>query len=170
MIRKAVMAVCALSLAGCVDTYARKTLERSDVKLPRSSAVVIAVPAAGSFADKTYKTSGAQTAAAIHAAFSRETRAVSIAKECTDLPCLITNAGNANYYVVPEILRWEDRATEWSGKPDKIEIRIAVIDAATMKEVAITIISGKSKWLTMGGDHPQDLLQAPVDAWVHTLF
>jgi hypothetical protein len=41
--------------------------------------------------------------------------------ECQNLECLQGKAASASYYVVPEILYWEDRNTEWSGKKDVIE-------------------------------------------------
>lgn len=41
------------------------------------------------------------------------------------------------------------RATEWSGKPDRIEIQISIYDDRR-NEVATTVVSGKSKWVTFG--------------------
>ena len=87
------------------------------------------------------------------------------------LPCLKSNtAGPFDYYVIPEILHWEDRATEWSGLPDKIEVKIIVYDGGTGNEVASTLISGQSKWATFGGDHPQDLLPEPLNNYVESLY
>ena len=71
---------------------------------------------------------------------------------------------------MPEILHWEDRNTEWSGIKDKIEIKLVVYDAATGNELASTIIAGKIKWATFGGDHPQDLLPEPLKRYVESLY
>lgn len=81
-----------------------------------------------------------------------------------------SKATNFEYYVIPEILHWEDRATEWSGIPDKIQVKISIYEGKTWKEVASTIISGKSKWATFGGDHPQDLLPEPLNKYVESLY
>ena len=62
------------------------------------------------------------------------------------------------------------RATEWSGIPDKIEVKIIVYDGGTGKEVGSTLISGRSKWATFGGDHPQDLLPEPLNSYVESLY
>jgi Domain of unknown function (DUF4823) len=75
-----------------------------------------------------------------------------------------------DYYVVSEILHWEDHATEWSGLPDKIEVKIMVYDGGTGKELASTLIAGESKWATFGGDHPQDLLPEPLNSYVESLY
>ena len=79
-------------------------------------------------------------------------------------------ASGATYLVAPEILHWEDRATEWSGKPDRVDVDIRVIAPTSGAVIASSVISGKSKWATFGGDHPQDLLPEPVDEYVGTLF
>ncbi|ELW8199044.1 DUF4823 domain-containing protein, partial [Yersinia enterocolitica] len=67
-------------------------------------------------------------------------------------------------------LHWEDRATEWSGKPDIIAIKITVYNAASDNIISSTIINGKSKWATFGGDHPQDLLAKPVSEYISSLY
>ncbi len=72
--------------------------------------------------------------------------------------------------VTTEILHWEDRATEWSGRPDRVEVQISVYDTSTREEVASSSYSGKSKWATFGGDHPQDLLSEPTDNYVRSLY
>jgi len=74
------------------------------------------------------------------------------------------------YYIQSEILHWEDRATEWSGLPDRIEIKISVYDTHSGAELASSILSARSKWATFGGDHPQDLLPEPVKQYVESLY
>jgi Domain of unknown function (DUF4823) len=74
------------------------------------------------------------------------------------------------YLVYPTILHWEDRATEWSALPDRVEVKIDLIETATGKLLDSVVIRGKSGVATLGGDHPQDLLPKPVDEFVSTLF
>ena len=94
-----------------------------------------------------------------------------MSSDCSDLPCLQAEGKDKyTYYVVPEILHWEDRATEWSGLPDRIEVKIIVSDARRNGEIGSAIISGKSKWATFGGDHPQDLLPEPIKIYVESLY
>jgi Domain of unknown function (DUF4823) len=74
------------------------------------------------------------------------------------------------YLVYPTILHWEDRATVWSALPDRVEVKIDLIETATGKLLDSVVIRGKSGLATLGGDHPQDLLPKPVDEFVSTLF
>lgn len=108
---------------------------------------------------------------AIQAAFERHTNDTTVIAECQDIECLRKqDARQGGYYIIPEILHREERATEWSGKPDRIEVKISVYDASNLQELASVIISGKSKWATFGGDHPQDLLPEPIGHYVDSLY
>ena len=141
---------CVVLLSGCASTYKHSTLAEPNAKLERGKTVLIATPTNGSYESKEYQNSGKMTASAVRAAFARR------------------NLGH-DYYVVPEILHWEDRATEWSGIPDRIEVKISIFDI-DRKETASAVISGKSKWATFGGDHPQDLLPEPMNTYIESLY
>jgi hypothetical protein len=160
-----------LLLSGCVATYKRSDLAAPPTKLDNSQTVLIATPTDGFYEGKVYASSGRSTALAVRAAFAKFARSTATSDNCKDLPCMISGSqSSAGYFVVPEILHWEDRATEWSGKPDRIEIKVSIYDAKTMSEVAATVITGKSKWATFGGDHPQDLLTDPLNKYVESLY
>jgi len=160
-----------LVISGCTSTYTKMTLSQPSTVLQRGKTVAIATPDDGFYETKQYRGSGQSTAQAARAAFAKFAAQTSVLPECKVLACLKeTSAVGSDYLVVPEILHWEDRNTEWSGIKDKLEIKLSVYDAKTGKELAATVLAGKSKWMTFGGDHPQDLLQEPIDAYVATLF
>lgn len=111
------------------------------------------------------------TANGIRSAFSKHASTVDVVNTCHGDDCLISiDIEKYGYYVKPEILQWEDRATEWSGKKDIIEIQLAVYDAVTREELANSSYTGKSKWATFGGDHPQELLAEPTNNFVSALY
>ena len=141
----------AFIISGCTSTYTQTTLSEPTVTLQSGKVVVIAIPVNGSYEGKEYSGSGRSTALAVRAAFAKFASETSIIMECQTLSCLTEKAGTStDYLVVPEILHWEDRATEWSGIKDKLEIKLSVYDARTGKELAATILTGKSKWATFG--------------------
>jgi hypothetical protein len=76
----------------------------------------------------------------------------------------------ATYLIDPSIAHWEDRATEWSGISDKVELQISIYDTATGRLIERGTVSGRSGLATLGGDHPQDLLPPPVNQYVDSLF
>jgi len=165
------MFMVAISLVGCSAKYNVNNIQNSSELLIKDVPIAIAKPVDGTYETRTYSGSGLATASAVKSAFLRYTDNVVVYDDCTDLDCLKKNDGiNRGYYVVPQILHWEDRATEWSGKPDRIEIKITVYNAESNNRVASTIISGKSKLASLGGDHPQDLLPEPVNGYISSLY
>ena len=160
---------CVALLAGCVSTYKQETVASPQSKLSVGGSVLIATPHDSAYGDESYPGSGAATASAVQAAFAHYTSTTETSGSCADIDCLRSAQKAYDVYVVPQILHWEDRATEWSGKKDKIEIKITVF-SADGTVLASNIISGKSKWATFGGDHPQDLLPEPLGKYVQSLY
>ncbi len=167
--RKTSIFLLSILASGCTARYVQDDLTTSSVKLIHGLSVTIATPVDGRYETTVYKTSGVMTAGAVRAAFARYTNNVKVSDSCADLPCIRQKSGS-DYYVVPEILHWEDRATEWSGIPDKIEVKLAIYASEGDEPLASTIVSGKSKWATFGGDHPQDLLSKPIEEYIKAQY
>jgi len=160
-----------LAMTGCASTYEQSDVQPPSVQLDPSKSVLISVPPDGWYESIEYRNSGRMTANAVAAAFSKHANSVDISTDCHGDDCLNTSQQeNYSYYVKLEILQWEERATEWSGRPDQIEIQLVVFDVATKEVLASSSYSGKSKWLTFGGDHPQDLLPEPTSQYVNSLY
>jgi len=158
-------------ITGCNSTYTQSELHTPTTNLDASLGVLISTPEDGWYGNTQYRNSGRMTANAIRAAFSKHTSNVTISRECHGDDCLDNiDVEKFGYYVKPEILHWEERNTEWSGKPDRIEIQMVVFDSATQEELANSSYTGKSKWLTFGGEHPQDLLSEPTNEYVGNLY
>jgi hypothetical protein len=158
-------------LAGCTTTYKETPVAPSGTRLNGSGPVLVSRPDNGTFEGKVYSQSGQMTADAVRSAFARHSPAVTIVADCKDVVCLRTHAGSDSaYLVVPEIHHWEDRATEWSGIKDKLSVKISVYTRSDAQAVSTIVIDGKSKWLTFGGDHPQDMLPAPIERYVSLLY
>ena len=73
----------------------------------------------------------------------------------------VSNTGNGSRYLIePKILHWEDRATEWSGKADRIKVSLPLYHSGSL--VGSALVTANSSWWTFGGDHPEDLIDTPV--------
>jgi hypothetical protein len=168
--RVAFLVIIVAMISGCASTKQTNLAEPTS-KLLKGKRVVISTPANGSYGSNEYSTSGKMTAFAVRAAFARFTNTITVSTDCKELECLKrNNSSTFDYYVIPEILQWEDRATEWSGIPDRIEVKLSIYEVESWKELASTIISGKSKLMTLGGDHPQDILPKPLNKYVESLY
>ena len=171
MVQKIFAIVLVALLSGCASTYKHSELKQASEQLDPSRGVLIAVPEDGWYGETRYQRSGQMTANATLAAFSKNARKVDLTAGCEGAECLEEiDSQEYGYFVEPIILHWEDRATEWSGKPDRIEIQLIVYSTATNRQVANSSYTGKSSWFTFGGDHPQDLLAKPTDEFVRGLY
>jgi hypothetical protein len=171
MFRIIMIFLLAASCAGCSSTYRYISPTVVGGHLNPAMGVAVSTPPDAQFENTVYNRSGAMTADAVRSAFAGHSGNVDIVTNCQGLGCLgRIDVAKFGYYVQPEILHWEDRATEWSGKSDRLEVRLIVYSTASRKQLASGTFSGKSKWGTLGGDHPQDLLAEPTDKFVADLY
>lgn len=160
-------------LYGCADsTKITPDASYSTVIIPKKSDIYVSLPGNGSYGDIIYTNSGHQVATIIKAALLKHTIKVEVAATPEDYDAALTSArqNKADYVFYSSILHWEDRATEWSARPDRITVKITVISAVSGQPVSSVTIDGKSGLATFGGDHPQDLLPKPVGHFVDSLF
>lgn len=158
-------------ITGCADT-SQLTRTSSSLTLNPSDGIYISVPKDGGHGDKAYNGSGLLTTLAVMKAFSAYVTNVETAHEHQPFDNSLDHAksNGFKYLVLPSILEWEDRATEWSGLPDRVLVKIAILDANTGKTIDSAIIEGKSGLATIGGDKPQDLLPKPLSDYVSMLY
>lgn len=159
-------------LSACADSHHLTHMGESPVKLKPDGIVYISVPIDGHYGQTTYYGSGQTTTQIVVLAFSQHAVRVESGHGLQDFDNALAEARkvSAKYLVVPTILEWEDRATEWSGIPDKASVKLAVVDTQTGVTLDSVIIKGKSGLATFGGDHPQDLLPKPIKEYVSSLY
>ena len=167
-----ILLVAAVALNGCADAHRTQKLVSSGTHLTVDNSICISVPEDGVYGDNHYNGSGATTAQTIKAAFLKRTDDVRILNG----PATLQDAAHqfvgqgCDYLVFPTILHWEDRATEWSGKPDRVEVKVVLVDLNTEKTLESVVIKGRSGLSTLGGDHPQNLLPEPVEEFISSLY
>lgn len=165
------LALLSFSTAACTSTYDYQNMAPPSAQLNSKKSVLISVPKNGRYETTVYENSGEMTADIISNAFSNYSSKVAVTKDCQGSNCLkLASNKKHGYYVEPKILHWEDRATEWSGKLDRIEVEISIYDIKTQKKLDSSSFKASSKWASFGGDHPQDLLHDPIMKYVRSLY
>ena len=163
----------AFSVAACASNYETTVIQdnRAEPISPDAS-LLVAVEGDGSYIDKIYPGSGNMARRAMVLALSKYATDVSAIPDfmTAEAATLNAKAQNAGYLVYLSILNWEDRATEWSGRPDRIEIAVRLIDGNSGDLLESKLVKASSKWATFGGDHPQDLLKTPFDQYAAGIF
>lgn len=164
----------ALMLLGCADTHkvTRTEGSKSAVSLQRQASAYGAVPSDGRYGPTVYSGSGATVAQVVAAAFGSHLERVTTGTKIEELDQALSSAkaGGFTYLLYPQILHWEDRATEWSAKPDLVTVKLSTYAAQTGQLLDSAMIDGKSGIATFGGDRPQDLLPKPMAEYAVTLF
>jgi hypothetical protein len=168
----ALTALLALGLSGCASKYKIDSLNSPSTHLSRDGGFYVMLARNGSYGVRVYKQSGYMTTQAVATALFAQNAKIVVAEKKEDLESAFSSAqGRGMSYVFQPIIRnWVDRATEWSGKPDRITLQFAVYDSKTKSRLATTTVRASSKWGTFGGDHPQDLLPVPTQQFIQQLF
>jgi hypothetical protein len=176
MMRLFVVVGVILALTSCsasykkVDTGGTATTE---VRLDASKSVLVAVPADGSFESKAYSGSGQEVAHKLAAEFAKHAPKVDIAASNLRDRDELLNAARAaseGYLVLPTIDHWEQRATEWSGRPSRLSVGVAVVDVSTGQTVTSTLLESRSRIMSLTGTSPESLLPHLIGNYVNGLY
>lgn len=141
------------ALAGCISQHQLRTTLHA--RIPVGSAVGVQTPADGICMGDAYPRSGAIVARKLTSSL------------LSYYPGSAVGLVGTEYSVRPQILQWEDRATEWSGKPDKVKVALLLYRGNRL--IGSALVCGKSSWWTLGGDHPEDLLDLCFEAYSASL-
>ncbi|ELX8651251.1 DUF4823 domain-containing protein [Vibrio vulnificus] len=161
------------AIVGCADSHSLNvTKTDSNVQLNASNAVYIALSQDGRYGSHYYPGSGQMVSQIIKGELVATLNNVVIAKKPEDYNTALNFASSRkfDYLVYPTILHWEDRATEWSAKSDKVKVKMVVVDVKSGSVVKSGIIEGKSGLATLGGDKPQDLLPEPTKEFLSSML
>lgn len=159
-------------LCSCSSAYNVSGSNAGSEKLKAQESVYIMLAQDGHYGNTPYPGSGRAASNALTGAFTKFSNRVEQAAQVEDLDLARANAARQNltYVARPVILNWEDRATEWSGKRDRISIQISVVDVKSGRSESSGVVNGSSKWFTFGGDHPEDLLEEGMNRFVSQLY
>lgn len=162
-------------ISSCQHTYEQVPLGDANALPPRlepRSIAYVAVPLDAKYKKKLVFDSGQNTAAAIREVLARHVSRAYVGREPETLRDALATAQRAKctYLIYPSILNWENHATEFSGIRDRLELKLQVVAVATGARLHEVVLKGASRWMTDGGDTPQDLIREPVEEYFASLF
>ncbi len=156
-------------LVGCAYTYQVQSAggDPSPFKVASDDSIFVGLPEDARYASIVYAGSGRMTNQALVTALSHQSRFVRSASSVADLEGNITAARKhgVSYLIHPEIVHWEERATHWSGKSDRVSVRLLVVEVSTGTMVDSSLISAQSRFIQFGDEHAQDLLPKPLEEY-----
>ena len=158
------------SFTGCMSTYRYDFSDTQDIYLDKNRKIAVSVSEDGYYGDDIYKGSGIFLSNCIRTEVSKySSKALVLRKKVSLNDFSETELLQFDYIIIPEILHWEDRATAWSGLPDKVEIFIEIYDSrgALVKEGSFY---GESAKATLMSNDPSDLLAKPIRNFFKSVF
>ncbi len=123
-------------LTACVSKYKTDSFTPPSQPLSKSDSAYVMLARDGAYGARTYPGSGHTVSRLLYGAILAHVSKAELATrvESRDDAIAAARKGGMSYVFDPVILNWEDRATAWSGRPDRITIRFSVWDVATGKE------------------------------------
>jgi hypothetical protein len=176
--KTALIIVLTSTLTACIAVPTSQTNPvRGDLIIARNAnaPVCIVVPEDGSYNGHAYIRSGLLIANRIEhfvQKIGRSTCQVTKGTESFQAACI--QAG-AEMVLVPQILTYENRATGWSGKPDRIEIRLTLANIWQLDRERTVVYEARSNilasaFLEWGNANPVALLGAEFGETIERLF
>jgi len=163
-----------LLFSACEHTYREVPIAGAPArpKLQMNDTVYVAIPPDGRHRKEFVPESGQFTAVTFRDVFAKYAKRAYVGRRVQSFQegLETARAAGCRYFIYPTILRWEDRATEYSTRRDLVEIKVEVAEAASGEILHATVLRGRSRLFTDGGDTPQDLLPEPIRNYVASLF
>ena len=153
--RQSIALLVSVALSGCISS--REISFSMRTSIPTGSTISVTTPADGVYMEEEYPKSGTVVARKLVGALVPHFPKSSV----------VTTGTSGEYLLKPQILHWEDRATEWSGKPDRVKVSLPLYKSERL--IGSALVSAKSSYWTMGGDHPEDLLDLPFQVYAASL-
>lgn len=150
------------ALVACASHDVRRGARFDDLPAAGEDvAVRVVTPADGAYGGKPAVGSGALVAAAIERVANASYRDVGTGP---------AGAGAARTLeVTPRLLHWEDRATNWSGLLDRVEVELRLRDLPSKRERTL-VFEARNGWLTFVNNPPEALLDASFEAALQELL
>ncbi len=173
VVRSAWCVFVAVVLTGCASPVMPEYNAPISRKVPLDSGARVYVTWArdGFFEGRRYETSG--EAAAYQLAEAARTRFAGSDMATGEMPeaesLKMARQLKARYVLSPTILHWEDRATEWSGRPDKIAIEVVARDAGTGEILDLCDMNTECSYFAPAGQQPEALLPGLFAAYLDYL-
>ncbi len=143
-----------------------------DVRLSKAATAYISLPEDNTSNGHLYIGSGREVAVKLELLFSKYLSQVVIGKsvESCQQGLISAKTNGYDYEICPQLLQWEDWATEWNGVPDRIKLKVSITHTKSDEIIDTFFLEGKGKVISFGPDHPLDIVKEPMTQWVSSLF
>ncbi|MGI5055715.1 DUF4823 domain-containing protein [Treponema socranskii] len=159
-----------MMLISCTSTYRYSINNPSDKKLERNKIIAIATSEDGLYGSDIYTGSGRILSHIIKKELiTYSSKTIIFENKESIIDFSEEDISKYDYVIIPEILHWEDRATAWSGLPDKVEFSVNIYNSKR-ELLKSTVLSGKSARMTLRSTDPSELIEKPLNDFFKSVF
>lgn len=156
-------------ISGCSASYQSEFLH-PQTAMQSQARVLIVTPDIGRFESIEYPTSGNDVVRALTQELKDYCQWISTTPNTLRIEDISDeNLQFIDYVFIPEILHWEDRLTNCSYRPDRIQIRFDIYDSQRQL-VNVYLITGRSAYFVWMNRQPSSLLKKPIQDMLKTFF
>ena len=167
------LAISLLFFSSCMTTNTiTPNSNYSNIKIANSDIIFIAMPRDGGYGNDIVSGSGRTTLSKLQYVLEDYARKIYTGTMYEQLEDCKNTAieKNAKYLFFPTIVNWEDRATAWSGLPDRVEIKMVIYDLEKDQIVYSTLLRSKGTSVTMKSTDPSELLLDLFGGFVKQIY
>ena len=171
--RKSIFAVVLIAImllfVGCTTSFSVNQERNDNEGLKKGANIAITTPEDGYYYSTTYYGSGLSVSRIIKDNIRQYTNSCEIVSQKNINDFSSEELNSFDYIIVPTIFHWEDRATAWSAKPDRIEVGIKIYNS-NCELISDSVLTGRSAILTFAFDEPSIVFDRAFTEFVQTLF
>ena len=159
----------AFLMSGCTASYQGDFL-RPQVAMQPQTRILIVTPENGQYGDDEYLTSGDDVTKALAKEMETYSKQISVIPTTVKIEDIRDeDLQNNDYIFIPQILHWEDRATGWSFRPDRIKVNFNIYNS-NRELVNSYLITGRSAYIVWVSRQPNSLLKKPIRDMLESFF
>lgn len=170
---KSAIAGLMMVLLACGGVRINRSMADPSFRMPRDSPIYVTLARDGEYGGILQPGSGRAVSRALSEVLSYHNPRVSLAEGAEGAAEALesANALGAAFIVAPEVVSWENRATNWSGKPDRVQLLIRVLRVPGGRPLDATTIriEGPSV-VDLGANGPGALLHGALADYAEQLF
>lgn len=157
-------------LAGCATEA--QHLQMTPTPLAQDSSFYVPLCADGNHEGHQQAASGLMTSQLLSAELTAHTQRVETGQREENLQTALISARerNLDYVAFPFILNWKNEATPMASVPDKVKVRIDIIDVASANVIDSIVLQQNTSKMATSKTPPQELLAEPLKEYVTTLI
>lgn len=143
-----------------------------NVKLNTNATAYVSLPEDNSSNGHLYSGSGREVATEIEFIFSKYLNQVAVGTsvETFDEGLLSAKSFGYTYFIHPQLIQWEDYATQWSGIPDKLTLKVTIVSVESGAIIDKLLVDGNGPIMTFSGGHPLDISKKSLEEWAKSIF